>query len=53
MKKKNSELKAKYTADEKNHGKKTTATKASLAALKKATLHDFYLGLESTWLYNN
>ena len=60
MNKKNSELKAKYTDDsniaenEKNNEKKTTGTKVrvSLTALKKATLHDFFLGLDSTWLYN-
>ena len=49
MAKKNDELKQGYTSDDDDGmdgGKKVTEK-----ALVKATKHEFYLGLESTWLY--
>mmetsp|Transcript_23494 Transcript_23494/g.34860 ORF Transcript_23494/g.34860 Transcript_23494/m.34860 type:complete len:510 (-) Transcript_23494:591-2120(-) len=47
MAKKNDELKEVYTSDAGLDGGK----KVSENALKKAKKHEFYLGLESTWLY--
>ena len=61
MTKKNMELKEKYTTspdatnDAESSGvngkKRKTSNKVSDNALKKAQKHEFYLGLESTWLY--
>lgn len=58
MSKKNAELKAKYAdcdASEGSHmngkGKKSGGANVSDTALNKAKKHDFYLGLESSWLY--
>mmetsp|Transcript_10576 Transcript_10576/g.21128 ORF Transcript_10576/g.21128 Transcript_10576/m.21128 type:complete len:80 (+) Transcript_10576:125-364(+) len=47
MAKKNDELKEVYTSGDVMDGGK----KVSENALKKAKKHEFYLGLESTWLY--
>ena len=50
--KKNSELGERYAVLEKSELLETTnGKKLSESALKKARKHDFYLGLESTWLY--
>lgn len=46
MAKKNDELKVVYTNNDDDSGKKVSEN-----ALKKAMKHEFYLGLESTWLY--
>ena len=60
MVKKNLELKLKYTDNDASNGtkdddlygkKNKPGAKVSETALKKAQKHDFYLGLESTWLY--
>ena len=48
MVKKNDELKETYTSED---GMDGGGKKVSENALKKAKKHDFYLGLESTWLY--
>jgi len=49
MAKKNNELREVYTSDDGIDG--GSGKKVSQNALKKAKNHDFYLGLESTWLY--
>jgi hypothetical protein len=56
MVKKNLELKEKYTDnngdfDGRDGTNAKPETKISDTALNKAKKHDFYLGLESTWLY--
>ncbi|EED92143.1 predicted protein [Thalassiosira pseudonana CCMP1335] len=48
--KKNMELKERY-ADIESKGSRENEVKVSETALNKAKKHDFYLGLESTWLY--
>lgn len=56
MSKKNAELKAKYIDNISEDGEdseksETLRGRVSDTALTKAKKHDFYLGLESTWLY--
>ena len=53
MKVRNEELRERYGAEagEGDTAELESGKKLSGAALKKARTHDFYLGLESTWLY--
>jgi hypothetical protein len=58
MLKKNMELRVKYIdknasvgSEDGQDGEKKYKSKVSDTALSKAKKHDFYLGMESTWLY--